>query len=138
MREGEYDRMEGTVPEVDLVRAARQRFPREAEETDRWLRERGLMDDVLATSTFQWIEAFADRVTDAIKLRRGDIVTELTSFMAEQYRDQPDALQGIMDVAFAENLMWDVGDEAKVWAWPFIAAEIRHLYAEMWSDPTQR
>ncbi len=59
-----------------------------------------------------------------------------TSFIAAAYRAEPDALRVIVDVSYAENLLWDCGAQDKRWAWRFIAADIRQLFVEMWGDPT--
>jgi len=59
-----------------------------------------------------------------------------TSFIAAACRTEPDALRVIVDVSYAENLLWDCGPRDKRWAWRFIAADIQQLYVEMWGDPT--
>jgi len=45
-------------------------------------------------------------------------------------------LRTIVDVSYAENLMWEATAAEKKWAWSFIAEDIRKLYADMWGDPT--
>lgn len=127
-------RTERRDPNRRLVEGLRSRFPAEAAQTDQWLRERGwdpAADDVSLT----WVEAFADRTTEAIRRRDRETVRSHTDFIAAAYRAEPDALRTIVDVAYAENLMWDAGRVDKVWAWKFIAAEIRQLYEEMWGTP---
>lgn len=88
-----------------------------------------------AQSDYHWIESFAARVADAVRERRGANVEELTEFFAKQYRDGPVAVQHVVDVALAENILFGLDDEAKTWAWLHIAIEIRHLYAGMWGVP---
>ena len=112
----------------ELAARLRRRFPDEAKRTDRLLEERGW------ASNYDWIEAFAGRVADAVREQRGAKVKELTAFFAEQYQEGP-AVRRIVDVALAENILGDIDDQAKLWAWPHIATEIRHLYAAMWGVP---
>ncbi|WP_443098493.1 DUF7674 family protein [Telluria antibiotica] len=64
-------------------------------------------DDV----SFTWVEACADRTTEAIRRRDSEVVQSHTNFIAAAYRAEPEALRTIVDVAYAENLMWDAGPE---------------------------
>jgi hypothetical protein len=118
-----------------LVDALRSRFPAEAALTDEWLRERG-WEPTADHVALSWVEAFADRTTEAVKRRDPDAVRAQTNLIAAAYRAEPEALRTIVDVSYAENLMWDASTEDKVWAWEFIAAEIRQLYTAEWGDPT--
>lgn len=68
--------------------------------------------------------------------RDAETVRAQTSFIAAAYRAAPDALRTIVDVSYAENLMWNASVPDKQWAWKFIAAEIQQLFIEMWGDPT--
>ena len=120
-----------------LVRNIRARFPAEAKLTDQWLVERGWDPTEQAGIAYIWVEAFADRTTEAIKRRDVASVQAQTAYLAEQYRTFPDALHAIVDVAYAENIMWDASNEEKAWAWKFIALEIQQLYEEMWGNPTK-
>ncbi len=85
---------------------------------------------------YVWVEAFADRTTDAIKHRDASAVRSHTGFMAEQYRANSEALCAIIDVSYAENLMWNASDDDKAWAWEFIAFEIQQLYEQCWGKPS--
>jgi hypothetical protein len=118
-----------------LVAALRSRFPAEAVLTDHWLQERG-WDPSDDSTALTWVEAFADRTTEAVKRRDAEAVQAQTNFIAAAYRAEPDALRTIVDVSYAENLMWDASAADKKWAWRFIAADIRKLFADMWGDPT--
>jgi hypothetical protein len=123
-------------PNSSLVAALRSRFPAESAVTDRWLRERGWdpADDMTALT---WVEAFADRTTEAGKRRDAEAVLAQTNLIAAMYRAEPEALRTIVDVSYAENLMWDASISDKRWAWAFIAAEIQQLFTRMWGDPTR-
>lgn len=118
-----------------LVVALRSRFPAEAALTDHWLLERG-WDPTEDNTALFWVEEFADRTTEAIKRRDAEAVRAQTDFIAAAYRAEPDGLRTIVDVSYAENLMWDSSDADKKWAWEFIAAEIRQLFTDEWGDPT--
>jgi hypothetical protein len=122
-------------PNSSLVAALRSRFPAEAALTDHWLRERG-WDPTDDNTALTWVEAFADRTTEAVKRRDAEAVRAQTNFIAAAYRAEPDALRTIVDVSYAENLMWDSSVSDKQWAWSFIAAEIQRLFAEMWGAPS--
>jgi hypothetical protein len=117
----------------ELAGRLRRRFPDEAARTDQWFKKQGATDRT--HSDYDWIEAFAGRVTDAVRKQSSAKVEELTKFFAEQYREGPVAVQRIVDVALAENILFGIDDDVKVWAWPHIATEIRHLYAAMWGVP---
>lgn len=121
--------------ENDLVTNIRVRFPAEAALTDQWLLAQGWDPEEPGGIAYLWVEAFADRTTDAIKRRDGGGVRAQTGFLADQYHAAPDILRAIVDVSYAENIMWDASDEDKAWAWEFIAVEIRQLYAQMWGNP---
>ena len=115
----------------ELAARLRGRFPDEAAQTDSRFAERGSV----AHSDYDWIEAFAGRVADAVRESRSANAEELTGFFAKQYRDGPAAVQRIVDVALAENILLGLDDQARAWAWPHIAIEIRHLHAAMWGVP---
>ncbi|WP_158982963.1 DUF7674 family protein [Lysobacter panacisoli] len=118
---------------MELASRVRRRFPEEASRTDLWLEERGSAD--LPQSGYLWIEAFAGRVTDAVRDRRSANVIELTGFFAVEYREGSAAVQHIIDVAFAENILFGIDADARRWAWPHIATAIRQLYAGIWGVP---
>ena len=122
-------------PNESLVAALRLRFPEEATLTDNWLRERG-WDPTDGNTALNWVEAFADRTTDAIKRRDAEAVQAQTNLIAAAYRADPEGLRTIVDVSYSENLMWDASVDDKKWAWEFVAAEIRQLFTAMWSDPS--
>lgn len=55
--------------------------------------------------------------------------------MATQHRQGSERLQSLVDVAYAENLMWDLDVSYRVWAWPHIAGTIQALYEAFWGAP---
>jgi hypothetical protein len=127
--------MDSNNPNHSLVAALHSRFPAEAALTDDWLRKRG-WEPLDGDTALNWVEAFADRTTEAVKRRDAEAVQAHTNFFATAYRAEPDALRTIVDVSYAENLMWDANASDKQWAWKYIAAEIRQLFTQIWGDPT--
>lgn len=124
--------------EKQVVRRIRQRFPEEARRTDEWHMERGWDEPELDEAPHLWVEAFADRTTEAARVANWSVVNEHTQFMAAEYRDGSDAVKRLVDVAYAENLMWNLEDSAKFAAWPYVDKVVRDLYAEMWGTPGER
>jgi hypothetical protein len=122
--------------ENNLMKNIRARFPVESEVTDRWLIVRGWDPADEDVSAYTWVEAFADRITDAIRQSDACAIRAQTDFLAEEYMANPEQLGEIVDVAYSENIMWNASDSEKVWAWEFIAPEIRQLYEDTWRDPT--
>jgi hypothetical protein len=117
---------------AEFVRRLRTRFPDEALLTDAWLAERGWEVQV---GSYTWVESFADRTTDAIRAQDWSRVREHTEFISEQLRLGSEGVRRIVDVSYAENLMWNLEQPDKVRAWPHIAEEVRRLYEQMWGIP---
>lgn len=125
--------MDEFAEENRVVARIRERFPEEAKQTDEWLSERGW--DELDKAPYIWVEAFADRTTDAARAHNWVLVKAHTEFIAAEYRDGSEAVRSLVDVSYAENLMWDLERTEKVVAWPHIAKEVRVLYEQMWGAP---
>ena len=128
--------MDMYIAENRLVSNIRARFPEEAALTGKWLAERNWDPAEYDDYPHTWVEAFAGRITEAIKRKDSAAIGAQTGFLADQYRANPDALLSIVDVSYAENMMWDASDEEKAWAWEFIAADIQQFYLQMWRKPT--
>jgi hypothetical protein len=108
--------MGGMSEQQNLVMQLRERFPDDAYKTDQWLLERGFDQDDLLEVTYAWMEAFADRTTDAIKRRDTQVIKLHTDFISFCYLAGTDTIKELIDVGYSENLMWDIGTEEKVWA----------------------
>jgi hypothetical protein len=119
-----------------VVGRIRRRFPDEAQSTDEWLRDRGWEE--LDEAPHVWVEAFADRTTEAAHAKDWNRVKDQTEFMAAEYRGGSDDVRKLIDVSYAENLMWDLEKSAKVTAWQHVAKEVRDLYEQMWGLPMSR
>ena len=124
--------------EKDVVRRIRQRFPDAAMRTDEWHMERGWERTELDEAPHLWVETFADRTTEAAREANWGAVVDHTEFMAAEYRSGPDEVKKLVDVAYAENLMWDLEDSVKVVAWPRVDAVVRDLYERMWGTPSKK
>jgi hypothetical protein len=57
------------------------------------------------------------------------------SFMSQQLADTNEEGRQAIDVAYTENLMWNLDVEAKRWAWPRVPANLQQLNVEMWGAP---
>ena len=121
--------------EKQVVRRLRKRFPEEARRTDDWQMERGWERPELDEAPHLWVEAFADRTSEAARAGNWSAVTDHTEFMAAEYRNGADAVRNLVDVAYAENLMWDVEDSVKIVTWPHLAPVVQDLYERMWGRP---
>jgi hypothetical protein len=114
---------------VEFVRRIRARFPNEAKRTDVWLAERGRDP---SEHLHMWVEAFADRTTEAVRSGDWALVHEHTSFVSNLLHEGSEAIRKLVDVSYAENLMWNLEQSMKIKAWPHIDPSIRHLYEQMW------
>ena len=117
----------------EVVARIRRRFPDEARRTDAWMMERAWDDP--AEAPHMWVEAFADRTTEAARAADWGRVQKHTEFLATEFRAGSGRVKSLVDVAYAENLMWDLEDGKKIAAWSYIAREVRELYEQMWGTP---
>ena len=124
--------MESYEDEKAVVRRIRDAFPVAAARTDEWMRDRWEEPD---EAPHIWVEAFADQTNEAALSGDWPVIREHTEFMADAYRTGSSSVRSLVDVAYAENLMWNVEDAAKVIAWPHVAIEVRELYERMWGPP---
>ena len=83
-------------------------------------------------AALNWIEAFADGTTEAVRRRDAEAARAQTNFIAAAYRAEPDALRTIVDVPYAEDLMQDSSADDNTWAGRLIAEQIRQLSTDMW------
>lgn len=123
------------IDENRLVGNIRARFPAEAAQTGQWLEERGWNRAAHDDIPHVWVEAFADRIGEAIARKDGAAIREQTAFLADQYLAAPEALRSIVDVSYAENILCNASPKEKAWAWKFIAVDIRRMYVRMWGKP---
>jgi hypothetical protein len=124
--------------EKEVVRRIRQRFPEEARRTDEWHMDRGWEGLELDEAPHLWVEAFADRTTEAARAANWSAVKHHTEFMAAEYRNGSDFVKKLVDVAYAENLMWNLEDSAKVVVWPYVDKVVQDLYEHMWGTPSDK
>src|ERR1700744_5225545 len=105
------------------------RFPEDAETTDAQME----FYDEDAYET--WLERFCDTTNAAMALRNEQRVHEHFSFISQQLQQADDDMRRALDVAYTENLMWNLDVDAKRWAWPRIPANLKALYVAMWGEP---
>lgn len=127
--------MSELVEQKQLVGRIRKRFPAEAALTDQWLVDRGYDQTDFEEMTYAWVEAFADRTTDAVREKDAAKVKDQTDYMAKEYQAGSEVVRNIIDVAYAESIMWNVENADKAWAWPNIADKVRRLYEAIWGVP---
>jgi hypothetical protein len=123
--------------EKEAIRRIRHRFPEEAKQTDQWHMDRGWEEVELEEAPHLWLEAFADRTTEAARASNWTAVAAHTEFMAAEYVTGADPVKKLVDVAYAENLMWNLEDSAKIVAWPYVAQVVQKLYERMWGTQTK-
>lgn len=105
------------------------RFPQEAEASD--ARMEFFDEDAYET----WLERFCD-TTNAAMARRDEVrVDEHLSFVSQQLAKGDEEMRQALDVAYVENLMWNLDTDAKRWAWPRIPSNLKKLYIDMWGEP---
>jgi hypothetical protein len=121
--------------EKGVVLRLRERFADESLRTDEWLIERGW--EQLEEAPHIWVEAFADRTTEADRAGNWNLVKEHSEFLAAEFRNGSEAIRQLVDVSYAEPLMWDLDSRGKVLAWPHIANEVRELHEQMWGVPKE-
>ena len=113
-----------------IKKAVADRFPSEAEVVDGQMEY--FDDDAYET----WIERFVDTTNEAMAKRDEPVVQAHLSFMSQQLAATDEEGRRAIDVAYTENLMWNLDPEAKRWAWPRIPANLKQLYIDMWGEPT--
>jgi hypothetical protein len=121
--------MEPRESVAKIKRATAARFPEEAEVVDAQMLD--FDDDAYET----WMERFCDTTNEAMARRDGPLVHAHLSFMSQQLADADEEGRQALDVAYTENLMWNLDVEAKRWAWPRVPANLRQLYVDMWGEP---
>jgi hypothetical protein len=120
--------------EKAVVARLRRRFPEEASHTDDWLRERGWEPE---DAPHTWVESFADRTTEAARAGNWNLVREHSGFLAAELRNGSEAIRKLVDVYYAEPLMWDLDSRGKVLTWPHIAREVREWHEQRWGVPEE-
>jgi len=112
-----------------MKEAVAARFPEEAKATD------AHMEFYDADAYETWLERFCDTTNAAMAERDEQRVDAHLSFMS-LHLEQGDAdVRRAIDVAYTENLMWNLDVCAKRWAWPRIPANLKQLYVQMWGEP---
>jgi hypothetical protein len=124
--------------EKRLVAAIREAFPAAAMATDQWLLDRAWELDEISDAPWTWIDAFADRITEYAKAKDSKSIMQQTKLISDWYLDGPPEIKSIIDVAYAENILWDANKDEKRWAWQFVADTVRKLNEIMWGPAQER
>ncbi|MDQ8020708.1 MAG: hypothetical protein REI94_02640 [Moraxellaceae bacterium] len=82
------------------------------------------------------LERFADATTEAIS-KKDEVLARGYLALVESFLTSDDQeLRALLDVAYCENLMWDLQDkELKHWGYSLFPPEVRRLYTDMWGSP---
>lgn len=120
--------MEPRASVAKIKREIAAQFPKEAQVVDAQME----YFDVDAYDT--WIERFCDTTNEAMANRDEQVVQAHLSFVSRQLAETDLEGRRAIDVAYAENLMWNLDPEAKNWAWPRIPVNLQQLYADRWSS----
>ncbi len=121
--------METRASVARMKAAIAAQFPEEAEATDAQMEFYD--DDAYET----WLERFCDTTNDAMARRDEQRVKAHLSFISQQLEHADDDMRRALDVAYAENLMWNLDLDAKRWAWPRIPSNLKQLFVSMWGEP---
>jgi hypothetical protein len=106
----------------------------ESGDTDVWLAKRG-SDPVDMTHT--WVEAFADRTSEAVLAKDFRRIVAHTGFFSQAFERGSQTVRGIVEMGYVESLMWDIDVSDRVWAWQYVAPGVRALYEGRWGVPTE-
>ncbi len=120
--------MESRPSVAKIKKAVAAQFPAEAAVVDA---EMAHYDDDAYES---WLERFCDTTNDAMARRDESLVDAHLSFLSRQLAETDEEGRTAIDVAYAENLMWNLDVEGKRWAWPRIPANLQQLYIDIWGE----
>ena len=121
--------MEPRASVAKIKREIAAQFPEEAKVVDAQMEY--FDEDAYDT----WLERFVDTTNEAMAKRDEPVVQAHLSFVSQQLAATDEEGRRAIDVAYIENLMWNLDPEAKRWAWPRIPANLKQLYIDMWGDP---
>lgn len=85
---------------------------------------------------YLWVEAFADTTNQLIRERNEQEFQKHLVFFSKQLDRGNDLIKKCIDVSYVENLMWNLENKDKKWAWPQIPKNLKRLYLVMWGKPT--
>jgi hypothetical protein len=116
-----------------LVQTLRIALPEAARQAEARLQAQGW--NLSTASAHLWLEALADVSNAAIRQRDQAAFVAQTRCLAAAYGRASPAQQACIDVAYAQNLMWQVSAADKRWAWPLLPAPLKKLYSAIWGAP---
>jgi hypothetical protein len=107
----------------NFVQRIRARFPLESGDT--------------VDMTHTWVEAFADRTSEAVLAKDFRRIVAHTGFFSQAFERGSQTVRGIVEMGYVESLMWDIDVSDRVWAWQYVAPGVRALYEGRWGVPTE-
>lgn len=114
-----------------LAKAAIDRFPDEARLASERLANRHYEPD----AWHSWLEEFSQITTEAIRRRDEEQARAHLAFMSERLSTADEDVREVIDVAYTENLLWDLNAAQKKWGWTLMPENLRALYRAMWGEP---
>lgn len=116
-----------------FIQVIRSGLPETANWADALLHERGWeLEDV---EDYLWVEALADVTNQSIHQRDERSFLGQVELVARQYDGGSKPMRNCIDVAYVENLMWNLPDHDKKWAWSRLPENLKKLYVAMWGAP---
>lgn len=116
-----------------FIKELREEFPDEAKLTDDLHKHRGF--ELEDKAYFIWVEALSDITNQKIKRREKEELRKLLLWVDCQYLQGEEEVRNLIDVSFAETLMYDMEKDDVEWAWSLIPNAIKDLYIRMWGNP---
>lgn len=118
----------------EFIKSIRQELCDAAKKTDQIMLSRGFDPD--GEFYYLWVEAFADTTNQLIRERNEQEFQKHLVFFSKQLDRGNDLIKKCIDVSYVENLMWNLENKDKKWAWPQIPKNLKRLYLVMWGKPT--
>ena len=113
-------------PEISrFIRALRTGHPREAQQTDALMHDRGFPLD---NAGFLWVEALADVTNQLMCAGQSDKIRALFQDIAGIYQDASDPVRDCIDVSYVENLFFDCPAKICKRYWPQLPDSLQRLY----------
>jgi len=116
-----------------LVEAIRAAFPEDAAWVDKQVQAQGFER---TEASYIWVERFSQCTTNYLKApdqsKAGSHLGLISALLGIAQRTNDSAMVRCIDVAYSENLMFDMNEERKKQCWPLIPQNLKTLYVDMW------
>ena len=118
---------------IALVEDIRNTFPADAKKADEM--EIGLGHEIEWNLHHLWIETFADVSNNLIRNRLKHELEAHFNYFENQFNIGSESVKSCIDVSYVENLMWNLEQDDKKWAWPLFPQSLRSIYVAIWGEP---